>query len=265
MQPIEQLTETEALGDQRFEWDVPDGWQQGRGAFGGLVLCAVLRTLEKTVEDPDLTLRTVSSTLCGPVVVGPATLIIRELRRGSNTLTTTCDVVQEGDVRAHVTAFYGKRRVEDGDWSTVEPPEMPAWREMDPLPIGPPMGPVFAQNMEMRSHGPFPFSSGETREATGWVRPKVPTTLTGEPYLALLADTFWPSFFATLDTPRPAATVGFTMEFFGTLADSEPNEPVFYRASAPVSAGGYMLENREIWSADGRLLGVNHQTFCIIK
>jgi len=37
------LTTAAPAGDGRFLWDVPDGWQQGRGAFGGIVLAALTR------------------------------------------------------------------------------------------------------------------------------------------------------------------------------------------------------------------------------
>src|SRR3954470_3250315 len=43
---IARVTTPLRLDEGRFGFDVADGWQQGRGAFGGLVLAAMARALE---------------------------------------------------------------------------------------------------------------------------------------------------------------------------------------------------------------------------
>jgi hypothetical protein len=64
--------------------------------------------------------------------------------------------------------------------------------------------------------------------------------------------------------PRPMATIAFTLELVGDLGGLDPEAPLLYRGTAPVCAGGYFLETRELWGEDGRLVAVNHQTFAVI-
>ena len=52
----------------------------------------------------------------------------------------------------------------------------------------------------------------------------------------------------------------------GLVTDGlDPEAPLLYRATAPVATDGYCLETRELWSEDGRLVAINHQTFVIIQ
>ena len=40
-------------GTQTWQWNVPDGWQQGRGAWGGLVSGALVQAIEATASAHD--------------------------------------------------------------------------------------------------------------------------------------------------------------------------------------------------------------------
>lgn len=64
--------------------------------------------------------------------------------------------------------------------------------------------------------------------------------------------------------PRPMATIAFTLDIAGGLDGLDPDAPVLYRAAAPVCTDGYVLETRELWGSDGRLVAINQQTFVII-
>ena len=63
-------------------WTVPDGWQQGRGAFGGLVLGALVRAAQASEPEAARRPRVVTGELCGPALPGPTTLTV-ELPCGS--------------------------------------------------------------------------------------------------------------------------------------------------------------------------------------
>ena len=56
-----------------------------------------------------------------------------------------------------------------------------------------------------------------------------------------------------------------TLDIVGDAAAGDPDAPLLYRGTVPVCGDGYFLETRELWSADGRLLALNHQTFAIIR
>ncbi|HEU4408007.1 MAG TPA: acyl-CoA thioesterase domain-containing protein [Polyangiaceae bacterium] len=62
---------------------MPEGWQQGRGAFGGLVPGALTRAMAASEPEPARALRSLSAELLGPVPPGPADVGVEVLRRGS--------------------------------------------------------------------------------------------------------------------------------------------------------------------------------------
>jgi hypothetical protein len=61
------------------------------------------------------------------------------------------------------------------------------------------------------------------------------------------------------------ATIAFTLELVSSLDGEDPAAPLLYRGTVPLAAEGYFQETRELWTASGRLLARNHQTFAIIK
>ena len=97
---LSQASHLEALAPGRFAWQVPDGWQQGRGAFGGLVLAALLRAMEAVEPDRGRVTRSLTGDLCGPVQPGPAELVVEVLRRGNNLSNLDARLYQNGEVQA---------------------------------------------------------------------------------------------------------------------------------------------------------------------
>ncbi|HUQ08269.1 MAG TPA: acyl-CoA thioesterase domain-containing protein, partial [Kofleriaceae bacterium] len=57
----------EPAGERRFLWDLADGWQQGRGAFGGIVLGTLLRAMEACEPDRARRARSLSGEIPAPV------------------------------------------------------------------------------------------------------------------------------------------------------------------------------------------------------
>jgi len=261
----------ERTGDETFTWHVPDGWQQGRGAFGGLVLSTLARAAREVVDRPDAPLRTLTASMPGPVLAGDAEIGAHAQRAGSRVVSAESWVSQrpEGsdayEMLAHATATFGAKRDVKDRWTDIEPPVAPPWREVEPMPDAPGMRPTFTQHVEMRVVDGFPFSGHTRRETMGWVRlkdrPKEPDELD----LILLIDSWWPAALAVMDTPRPGATLTFSMQVVGDWEGLDPDAPVLFRGTSPVGRDGYVLEHRELWGEDGRLLAYNHQTVAIIK
>lgn len=250
----------------QWRWAVPEGWRQGRGAYGGLVVATAIRAMQGDLDEA-LPIRNVSATLSAPVVTGaPAELRTESLRRGSNTHTLAARIEQEGELKAHLVGFFGRRRTDDGDWNELSPPDdVGAWESADVAPVAPPLAPEFAQNMEFRIVDGFPFSGAAHPRVDGWVRPNDPGEARDPAYLAGCVDAYWPVPLTRETSPRPMATVSFMMEFLGDFEGLDPDAPLFYRATSPAARGGYTAEFRELWGTDGRLLALNQQSFCIIR
>lgn len=263
--PLDALTTSRPLGGGRFELLVPDGWQQGRGAFGGYVLASLIRAMEAEHGAPERPLRSITSELCGPTLPGPAELRVEVLRAGTGVSTIAARLVQNGEVQAHAVGVFGKQRATDRDRVALTPPKLTPWREVEVLPVQPPFGPVFAEHYEFRNTGPLPFSGHKDPAASGWIRPKNPGEKRDAAFIAACVDAWWPAGFVLEDVPRPMATVGFMMELCGTLEGLPKDEPLFHFAKDAVVRDGYIVEFRELWGADGRLVALNQQTIAIIK
>jgi acyl-CoA thioesterase len=260
------LTTPERNDEGGLRWRVPEGWRQGRGAYGGMVVAAAIRAMEAELDEP-LPLRTVNASLTAPVLTGEeAHLRIELLRRGSNTITLAARIEQNGELRAHTVGLFGRRRVTDGDWNDADRPEdLGDWKAVDTAAVGPPLAPEFAQNFEYRVLDGFPFSGAEHPRVAGWIRADAPGPARDAAYLAGCIDAYWPVPLASETSPRPMATVSFMMEFLGTFEGLAPDAPLFYQATSPAARDGYTAEFRELWGADGRLLAMNQQSFCIIR
>jgi acyl-CoA thioesterase len=258
-----------SIDDGRYRWDVPDGWQQGRGAYGGLPTATLVRAAEAELEADDTPLRTLDATLCAPVLAEPARLTVEPLRRGSNTTAMAARVVQNDEVRVHAQLFFGRDRHEDGNWSTIEPPEPlrdggghPDEADVASMPE--PLAPRFTQHFEYRPLEGWPFSGGD-REVAGWVRPRRPGESRDAAYLAANVDAYWPAAYTNFEQPRPMATVSFHLQCLGGWEGLDDEAPLFYTSESPVARDGYCAESRKLWGRDGRLMAINEQSVCLIK
>lgn len=245
---------------------VDDSWLQGRGAYGGLTVAAMVRAIEARVADPRRRVRSVTAELPAPTAVG-TNVIDTEILRSGNQLTVARASIRHGDViSGHAVAVLAASRDTGGDiaWRHLEPPVLPAWTEIQPAPMSGPPSPAFAQHFELRIASGIPFTSGAP-ETTGWVRARHPGGLRDAAYVAAMIDVWYPGFLVITRAPRPLATIAYTLELLGSLDGLDPDMPLAYRGVVPVCGDGYFIETRELWGSDGRLIARNHQTFAIIR
>jgi hypothetical protein len=260
---LDSVTTPRRVGDTTFVAEVPDGWQQGRGAFGGLVLALMVRAAEGVAAAPERRLRTLTAEICGPVVVGPVDIRVEALRIGTGTSTLAVRLLQGGEVQAHAVCILGRER-DSPPWLGVPRPSPPPWRDVPATPHAF-AAPTFTQHFEYRLTGSLPFAGIGKAHAQGWVRPRRPGVARDAALAVVLADAWWPALFGLMDAPRPVATITFTLDLAATFAGLDPASPLYHESTTIVSAGGYAPELRTLWGEDGRLVAVNHQTFVVIK
>jgi len=260
---IARVTCPRRLDAGRFAFDVADGWQQGRGAFGGLVLGAMSRALEDQLSRPEWPLRALNAEIFAPVVTGAAAIDVETLRMGTGVATLSARLAQEGEARARATAAFGKPRVTDRESVFLEPPSMPEFEDVDVAPIRSPMGPAFAQHLEYRPTSP-PWNSGRQR-VEGWIRFREASRGIGSPEIVALCDSYYPAAWGTEPAPRPMSTLAFTIEIVSDLAGLGATDPFFYRAQVAAAHDGFSVEFRELWDQRGRLLALNQQVFVYVK
>ena len=245
--------------------DVPPGWAQGRGAYGGFVVATLIREIEKTVSDPARKVRSVTAELPGPVVPGRAEITVEVLRAGSSVSTVRAQLAQGNEIKSHAVAVLAAARPGAGPlaWQELAHPDVPSWKTIEPTSL--PGGPEFAQHFEYRIVEGVPGTGPSAPARTvGWVRQRTPGGPRDAGYIAAMVDAWWPATMVRLDRPRPMATIAFTLDILAGIDGLDPEAPLLYRGTVPVLADGYFLETRELWGEDGRLVALNQQTFVVI-
>lgn len=262
----------------QFVLDIPDGFQQGRGAWGGLATGALTAAALLVDPRPELAVRALSAQLVAPVLVGRVHLAVEELRRGSATNTLAVRMRADGgDLLAHGVVVLGAARrgpdMPDGaEWLGVTPPAALADGPdcVPVIPIGPPLAPDFTAHLEFRPIRGLPYSGADDDRTEGWIRPRGPQGPADAALVAALADAWWVSVIVRMSGPRPAATVGFTLDLPGDPAALPRSadgglEPLFHRGRSVAARDGFTVEVRELWTRDGQLVSWNTQTVAIIK
>lgn len=250
-------------GRTRFTTEIPDLWQQGPGAYGGLVLGILARGLETTQGDATRLLRSLSGEILVPVTPGPALVDVEILRRGKGMTLADARLVRDGAVLARASAACGAPRAAGPRLTPARPRPLSA-TDVDAVTLEPPLVPVFTQHLEFRPAPPFPFSRSDEARASGFIRwRRTPEHLDAAHMIGLL-DAWWPAAFATLEGPRAMATIAFTAELLVDPATIDPAEPLRYEAHVEASADGYAVEFRQLWSGD-IAVALNQQTIVSVR
>lgn len=263
MTSLDEVLTAQPLDDTTDRLPVPEGWGQGKATFGGLVVGACVRSMERRVTDPRRVLRAFSAQLIGAPRPGEATLRLRLLRASGSVSTWTADLEQGGEVMTHVVGVFGAARPVQPAWVELERPVAPPWAEVPALEMAG-FAPEFTQFFEFRSVGAVPFS-GSTAPSLGYIRPRVPGRRRDGGFLACMTDCWWLACITHLDEPRPAATLTLNAEVHGTLDGLDPDAPLLHRGRSLALREGYSTETRELWGADGRLLVTATELVTIIK
>lgn len=258
------------LADGRFRWEVPDGWQQGRGAWGGLVSAGVGRAIELAEPESTRTLRTLSVHMPGPLGVGPALVSVEPLRIGSGMSTWTIVVTDlaTGEPYAHAVGITGAARVpalacDMLTWGTAQPPELPPWEELPILPSSTPGLPRFMQFLELRVAEGLPLAGGVARCA-GYARLTDQGTWDAAQLMGMV-DAWFPTALLAVDRLRPMATVTYAAHLLVDPATIPAEEPLAFESTMSAAHEGFTSEIRRLWTLDGRLAVENHQSIVIVK
>ncbi|MGA9522752.1 MAG: thioesterase family protein [Myxococcaceae bacterium] len=260
---FERASATERVREGLWRAQIPEGWEQGRGAFGGLVLGTLVRAMEAERPDPSRTLRTLTGDLCGPVLAREAELEVEVLRHGARTTFIDARLRQGGRVQARASAVFAQPLAETRATVPEDPPDAPPWTAVDSVPVGPPFGPVFSQHYDYRITGPFPLSGGTEAVAEGYIREKDPPAVLDTPTLIGRVDAWWPALLTVESAVRPMATVSFTAEITADLTTIPGAEPLFHRARVVAIRDGLTVEFRELWHGRTRV-AMNQQTFAVL-
>lgn len=246
--------------DGGLTWAVPDAWQQGRGAYGGLVTAALVRALDTVAQGRPL--RSLMATLCGPALVGLADLHVDALRQGSKLSAGAVTMRQGGEVVAHGVGVYGEARADRTEWRAHAPPDLRPWTGGLSMPEG--ASPTFTRHFEYQPEVGFP-QTGEAPFTEGWVRLRGASGPVDAALLTALIDAWWPAAFVAMAETRPMGTIATTIDLLPTPPDLDASRPTWLRVRLLAGAEGHLVESRELFSESGQLLAINHQTQALIR
>jgi Thioesterase-like superfamily len=266
MTSFDQVTTIVATGDGAFTWLVPAGWEQGRGAWGGLVVGALVHSVLASETESQRSMRTISVQMMAPAVTGPHVIETRIVRRGSAMSTWSAVLATaSGDVVASMVAITGRARQPvrthvGSEWGTVVAPVVPAAGDVQSAPSGPPL-PVFTQHLDMRPVSGLPLT--DERAATlGWVGLREHSAPSAATLLAL-ADAWWPASLPMLVEMPRLATVNFMASLLVDPGTVGGGELLLHESFVTAAADGFASEHRRLWTSDGRLAVDNLQAIVI--
>ena len=264
MSAFDEATAVHRIGDGVFDWAVLDGWQQGRGAWGGLVVGAIVRAVAATEPDSSRLVRSISAQLVAPAVVGAHRITVSPVRQGSAMSTWGIDVEGEAGAVARAVVITGAGRTTDTSdhhtWGTLTRPDAPSATDVPGLPSGPPF-PVFTQHCDFRPITGIPMSGGPA-ETLGWSGYADATPVTATSLLALV-DAWWPASLPLLSQMPRIATVNFTASLLLDPTTVPIGEPLLHHSFVAGAHDGFTSEHRRLWTADGRLAVDNMQTVVV--
>lgn len=255
------------VDEDRFEFEIPSSWGQGRTVFGGLVMGALTRAMRARVSQPERALRSFSAELLAPPSLGPARIVTRVVRSSASVTAVRAELSQDEGVLTQATALFASARPVEDRFSALTPPATPAWGDVPVLAIGETgFAPEFTQHFEYRPlHGAPYMEERPAPTTTGWVRPLTGLSVRDEALAVAWIDAWWLAVMVGLSRPRPAATLGFSFALHGDVRALAPDEPLLHHGRALLLGDGYATETRELWTPEGELFAWNQQLVCVIK
>ena len=248
-------TAVSALGDGRYSAVIDPTWWIIRGPNGGYLAAIVVRAILAEVAGTGQRLRSLTLHYLRAPVAGPCTVEVAVERRGRTLTSCSVRVTQEDRLVILGLAATAEDRpgpaFSDLPLPAVEPPADPT----PPLPTAP-----GAPDIPMRAHyemqprlGPAQLRGDIRDEALtgGWLRLADPEPV-DDAVVAALADAWTPAVFTRIAEPLGVPTVDLTIHF----RDAPPARPdwTFVRFRSRHASDGYVEEDGELWSSDGRLL-----------
>jgi acyl-CoA thioesterase len=219
------------------------------GAHGGYVMSLALRAIADAAGEPDRPPRSLTMHLLAAIGGGALDLEPRVERRGGSMTAVSLRAEQDGATVAAALASFGRSRPSlehsDGAMPRVPPPG-----ELEPLMKGP-VPEALLQVEHRPAAPPLPLSGGDRAELAVWMRRLDDTPV--DPYVAtFLADAAAPALYGALAEYVPMPSTDITLHF---APPAEADGPwVLAVVRNRFAAGGYALEDGELWAPDGRLL-----------
>jgi acyl-CoA thioesterase len=243
-------------GPGRWSTSIHPDWFAPAGPNGGYLAAVVARAMSEAVDDPARRLRSLTMHYLARTDVGPVDLDVAIERSGRSLSSVSARLAQGGRLAVLALAAFATDRESSIDFDDATMPEVAPPDECPPLPE-PPFPLPIRQRFDCRlGIGGELFQESNQALTGGWIR-----LADGEQLddLALVAvtDAWPPAAFTRVGTRMVVPTVDLTVHLRRPVPDPAGWVLVVFRTR--LSAGGYLEEDGEVWSEDGRLLAHSRQ------
>jgi acyl-CoA thioesterase len=223
----------------------------------------VLRAVLAEVADPERRPRSITLHYLRPPVEGTCEVEVTIERQGRGLTTASARLVQDGRVCILALVALGAVRPAPAIH------QHPAPAVAGPDELGPPGPPApgtldipFRHRYEMRpAFGAAPFARGEEALTGGWIRTTDGDEL-DDVLVAAITDAWPPALFALMEGPVGVPTIDLTIHLRERPTPGDQWALVRFRTTEVTD--GYLDEDGEVWSADGRLLAQSRQLGAIV-
>jgi acyl-CoA thioesterase len=240
----------------RWSTSIHPDWFAPAGPNGGYLAAVVARAMAGAVDDPARRLRSLTLHYLSRTDSGPADVETTVERSGRSLTSVSARMAQDGRTAVLALGAFATDRDVSIDFDDTAMPAVAAPDGCPPMPE--PSFPLpIRQRFEQRLGvgGPL-FQESPEALTGGWIR-----LADGEPVddLALVAmtDAWPPAAFTRVATRMAVPTVDLTVHLRQPIADPGGWFLCVFRTT--LSAGGYLEEDGQVWSEDGRLLAHSRQ------
>jgi acyl-CoA thioesterase len=250
----------------RYETSFHRDWWVARGPNGGYLAAIILRAMTDAVDDPARAPRSLTIHYTTPPDEGAAGIDTTIERAGRSLTSCSARVTQNGRLVALAVGAFSRPRpgpeFSDLLMPDVPPPEAIAAQDT------PPEAPPIAHRWDIRwAFGEPPFDGPARDEAVGggWIRLADPAVIDA-PAVAAITDAWVPAVFSRVERSIFVPTVDLTVHFRAALPapGAAADDFVLARFRTLAAAEGFLEEDSEVWSRDGRLLAQSRQLATIM-
>lgn len=237
-----------------FSVDLDAGWASLVGAHGGYMCAVAVQGAESLA--PDRSVRTLTTSFLRTGQIGPATLSVREVRRGRSMTTMVADLAQDGRtlITSRLTLLVDRAGVE---WTAPSPIELPPIEQCIRVDVG--HGSHFDQVDGLLDPTSVPFTGGDRAVVRGYLRPLDPRPVDAA-WLAMASDWFPPPAFVRLDPPTGGVSIDLTTHIHRSGIRLGDDEWLTGSFEVETSTAGLAVEHGRIAHRDGTLVAESFQT-----
>ncbi|MFX0578103.1 acyl-CoA thioesterase [Nocardia nepalensis] len=237
---------------------IDESWRGWTGPHGG-VIAGLLVEVARRAGGDGLPVRAVDLRFLGRPADGVLTFQASAHPVGRSTAVVEVMAEQEGKSVASAAITFGRTTpTQVPDLPPTTAPRVPAPYDCLPFRLPPEIVPAAAHFDVRPAAGPLPLTGADEAWMCAWIS-LVPELSTDAAALAVLADALPPGFFPTLSLPVAAPTVAFSMHLHTDLT-RPTQQPVLVRATNASTAGGWSVDDIDIWDRGGTLLASARQT-----